>query len=131
MVKACFPSPISSFLLAVSLAGCNAERVTSNPSSLRKQEVVRLRSTNPAHAPVIFGRVQAVDDVGPHPMSKALVSVDGQPYYTNERGAYRVTVTPGTHQLLVEHIGVRQTLTTVKTERGDSLMVNFYPRYTD
>jgi hypothetical protein len=131
-VKTCFRSPLNGLLLAaVSLAGCNAERVASSPSSLRRQEVVRLRAKNPTAAPVIFGRVQAVDEIRKVPMATSLVAVDGQAYYANGKGDYRITVAPGTHQLLVEHEGVRSTRTTVKVSRGDSVQVNFNLRFAD
>lgn len=128
--------PLFSIFLCLSfigagIIGCNSERVTGSPSSLRKQEVVRLRAKNPTKAPVIFGRVQAVDEAGRHPMPTSLVAVDGQAYYTNEVGDFRITVAPGSRQLLVEHTGVRSARTTVKVERGDSVQVNFYLRFAE
>jgi hypothetical protein len=111
--------------------GCNSERVTGSPSSLRRQEVVRLRAANPTKAPVLFGRVQVVDEARKVPMPTSLVAVDGHAYYANENGDYRIAVAPGTHHLLVEHDGVRSVRTTVKVERGDSVQVNFYLRFAD
>jgi hypothetical protein len=64
-------------------------------------------------------------------MPTSLVAVDGQAYYANELGNYRIPMTPGTHQLLVEHAGVRSVRTTLKVERGDSVQVNFYLRFAD
>ena len=85
----------------------------------------------PNKAPAVFGRVQAVDDAGRHPMATALVSVNGQAYYTNALGEYLIPLTPGKYQLQVEHSGVRPSRTTVKLESGDSVQVNFYLRYID
>ena len=117
--------------MVASIVGCHSERVTSSPTSLREQEVVRLRMAAATSAPVVVGRVQALDEAGRYPLGTALVSVDGQAYYTNAIGAYRVPLTPGKHQLLVEHPGVRSSRLTVNIERGDSLQVNFYLRYAD
>jgi hypothetical protein len=112
------------------MVGCNAERVTSNPSSLREQEVVRLR-TAPGKNPVLVGRVQVVDDAGRYPLAIASVLVDGQAHYTDAFGVYHVPVLPGKHQLVVEHTSMRSARTTVKVERGDSVQVNFYLRYAN
>ncbi|MBD2723139.1 carboxypeptidase regulatory-like domain-containing protein [Hymenobacter armeniacus] len=91
---------------------------------------MRFRSA-PGKAPVLFGQVQAVDDAGRYPMATSSVSVDGNVYYTNALGAYRVPVSVGKHQLVVEHTGVRSSRTSVKVEPGDSVQVNFYLRYAD
>jgi hypothetical protein len=123
--------PTAVFLLFLALVinpGCNSERVSSSPSSLREQEVIRLRAATPDRSPVVSGVVQSVDDAGRYPLAVTLVSIDGQAYYTNEVGAYRVALAPGNHQFLVSHSGLRQARTSVKVARGDSLRVNFYLR---
>jgi len=118
-------------LTMIGMTGCNSERVASGPSSLREQEVVRLRASDPGKVPVVYGLVQAVDEAGRYPVPKALVSIDGQPSYTNETGTYRTALTPGSHQFITSQTGMRSVRTTVKLERGDSVQVNFYLRLVD
>jgi hypothetical protein len=126
----CSYCAVISYLSLFMAAGCNSERVASSPTSLREQEVVRFQAA-PNKGPVFFGQVQSVDDAGRYPVPTASVSVDGRVVYTNALGMYRTPVTPGKHQMVVEHTGMRPSRTTVKVERGDSVQVNFYLRYVD
>ena len=131
IVQSFFPIPTLFFLLALTsggLSGCNSERVISAPPLPREQEISRFRAGRTNAPPVIFGLVQVVDNTGRYPLPKAQVLVDGKPFYSNEAGAYRLQVKPGSHQFIVEKTGMRPARTTVKTEPGDSVQVNFFLR---
>ncbi len=129
-MRALLPHPTYYFILilAGSLAACSSERVTSGPAAPHEQEVLRLRAADANRRPVVFGQVQVVDNTGRYPLPKSEISVDGQPYYTNEVGNYRLAMTPGSHQFGVAQTGMRPTRFTLKVERGDSVRVNVYLR---
>lgn len=124
--RACSPLLLIALAYPV-LSSCGSVSPNSILPLGQRYELTRFVRKDPTQPPIICGYVDQREPTGTYQMKRSMITVNGQPIFSDSTGRYEGEVPAGTPLIVAKWIGYEPILVErLRTKRGDSLRIDFH-----
>ena len=126
MNRACSPLLLIALAYPV-LASCGSVSPNLVLPSRHRYELTRFIRKNPTQPPIICGYVDQREPTGTYHMKRSMITVNGQPIFSDSTGRYGGEVPTGSPLIVAKWIGYESIpVERLRVKRGDSLRIDFH-----
>ena len=126
MSRACLPLLLIALAYPV-LSSCGLVSPNSVLSLRQRYELTRFVRKDPTHPPIICGYVDQRELTGTYHMKRSMITVNGQPIFSDSTGRYDGEVAEGTPLIVAKWVGYESIpVERLRIKRGDSLRIDFH-----